>query len=537
VKSRAGRWFLSLSVLAVLIGCRAFGVAKAAGQEDRADAPEVKPILPPLPVPTAAQPSPASDETGVPAIGAAPQAGQPAPPVARPAPPPPPQVAKPTESIPTDGCVTSECHPGIKARPFTHGPVEADSCDACHEEADASQHSFELTESGAELCESCHELELEEQNVHQPVGDGQCDQCHDPHGGSDRSLMRGDNLAETCGECHDDVTEDMPFVHGPAAAGACTACHRGHGSDHEQLLTHEGPDLCVDCHTTLKQRLDETRVVHGPAETDCTSCHLPHAAEGKMMLRDESADLCLECHSDIQDAVDEATVKHDAVTSGKACRSCHDPHGSDHAAILFDDAFQVCLSCHGREIELADKTRLMGMQDVLVEGANLHGPVAQRNCIACHDVHGGSNFRLLIEEYPAAFYAPYDEENYGLCFSCHESEVVRDAKTTRLTNFRNGSANMHYLHVNRKVKGRTCRACHETHASKNPKHIRDAVPFGSSGWKLPIRFEKTETGGRCSPGCHRPYDYDRLKPAVNVPPQEGAAAPGASIAEQDRQKG
>jgi predicted CXXCH cytochrome family protein len=67
--------------------------------------------------------------------------------------------------------------------------------------------------------------------------------------------------------------------------------------------------------------------------------------------------------------------------------------------------------------------------------------------------------------------------------------------------------------VNKAVKGRTCRACHETHASNFPKHIREAVPFGS--WDLPVNFEKTESGGSCAPGCHKEKKYDRAKRAVN----------------------
>jgi hypothetical protein len=68
------------------------------------------------------------------------------------------------------------------------------------------------------------------------------------------------------------------------------------------------------------------------------------------------------------------------------------------------------------------------------------------------------------------------------------------------------------VHVNRDKKGRTCRACHETHASSKAKHIRESVPFGSGGWMLPIKFEKLESGGSCSPGCHTPYSYDRDNP-------------------------
>jgi hypothetical protein len=79
--------------------------------------------------------------------------------------------------------------------------------------------------------------------------------------------------------------------------------------------------------------------------------------------------------------------------------------------------------------------------------------------------------------------------------------------------------------VNRERKGRTCRACHETHASNKAKHIRDSVPFGPGGWELPIGYEKTATGGSCAPGCHSAYTYDRVSPVIYPEPDKPALWP------------
>lgn len=445
--------------------------------------------------------------------------------------PPRAKVAKPTQAVPRGGCVTTDCHPGVKAAPFTHGPVGVDACDACHKETDPSRHAFEWVRQGAELCGFCHQLELDGKHVHQPVAEGQCVQCHSPHGGANRFMLRGGAGAAVCAECHEDVTEGQPVVHGPVAAGACTACHRAHSSDHEHLLVASGRDLCVDCHQTLKKRLETVRTIHGPAAVDCTTCHRPHASAHPMMLTERLEKLCLDCHTAVGELIATATVKHAAVSDGRSCRNCHDPHGSDYPAVLVSNMLDVCLSCHDREVKLPDGTRLINMRAVLKSGRNLHGPIAQGDCAgACHQVHGGDNFRLLTEKYPPQFYAPFREESYALCFACHDRQLVYDERTTRLTNFRNGDHNMHYLHVNRKHKGRTCRACHETHASSKPKHIRDSVPFGSGGWKLPINFEITETGGGCSPGCHRPYGYDRVTPIENVPPAPPAPTSPDAVA-------
>ena len=62
-------------------------------------------------------------------------------------------------------------------------------------------------------------------------------------------------------------------------------------------------------------------------------------------------------------------------------------------------------------------------------------------------------------------------------------------------------------------KGRTCRVCHEPHASDGEKLIsKEGTQFGD--WKIPMNFKITSTGGSCAPGCHRSFKYDRDKPEV-----------------------
>jgi predicted CXXCH cytochrome family protein len=243
------------------------------------------------------------------------------------------------------------------------------------------------------------------------------------------------------------------------------------------------------------------------------------------MLHDEPQVLCLGCHEGIRHTVESAATKHAAVTTDRQCLNCHDAHASDHARMLQTDIKTLCYECHDREITLAGGETLANIKDVIESGTSQHGPVSQDNCAACHMIHGGDNFRMLTHEYPPEFYAPFAEERYALCFNCHDADLVFDANTTSLTDFRNGDVNLHFLHVNREKKGRTCRACHETHAGNNEKHIRDSVPFGSGGWELPIRFEKMADGGRCSPGCHVAYEYNRADPIVYPETDEPAIWP------------
>jgi predicted CXXCH cytochrome family protein len=233
-----------------------------------------------------------------------------------------------------------------------------------------------------------------------------------------------------------------------------------------------------------------------------------------MNLKSRAPELCFDCHDDIEELLSDATARHDPLTTGDSCVNCHNPHASSVEQLLLKEPMDLCLSCHDEALE-SDNGKLANIGQLLADNPSHHGPITQKDCSSCHQVHGGENFRMLAEAYPARFYAPFDEDSYALCFSCHESDMVLDEHTDDLTNFRNGELNLHFLHVNRKVKGGTCRACHNTHASKKPKHITETVPFGE--WDIPLNFQQTATGGSCRPGCHKLYRYDRSEPVVNLP--------------------
>ncbi len=354
--------------------------------------------------------------------------------------------------------------------------------------------------------------------THEPMLSGDCTAGHDPLGGNDIKLLKADSANDLCKQCHEDVIGSKRWVHGPVAAGACAACHAPHASPYPNLLAAQGVELCNSCHVSTKLQMENLRVVHEPVSRDCETCHFAHSSDHEMLLKQESQTLCLGCHETIKHIVDTATTQHAAVVTDRMCLNCHDAHASDFGAILSNNPMQLCFECHDREIKLEDGRVLGNIKKVIEEGTSLHGPISQDNCAACHEIHGGSHFRLLTQEYPPEFYAPFAEESYALCFSCHNPEIVRDERTATLTDFRNGEQNLHFLHVNRDRKGRTCRACHETHASDLANHVRESVPFGTGGWELPINFTKLENGGSCAPGCHLPYEYNRVEPLDYAPP-------------------
>ena len=156
----------------------------------------------------------------------------------------------------------------------------------------------------------------------------------------------------------------------------------------------------------------------------------------------------------------------------------------------------------------------------------LHGPIKRRQ------VHGLSRAArrrrtrsCWCKEFPTDAVRPvHRQAEFALCFTCHKRDLLQYPDTSFATDFRDGERNLHYLHVNNKQKGRSCVLCHDLHGGSKPKLIADSVPFGK--WRLPLKFVKTETGGSCSPGCHKPQSYDR-KSAAKAPPG-GAKPPAAS---------
>jgi len=281
---------------------------------------------------------------------------------------------RPTYEVDPAGCVTADCHVDVKAYKILHGPVNVNTCDACHRLTSAKAHTFELAREKADLCTYCHEFDTGMLPVvHKPVMTGECLGCHNPHGGTDNRMIREAGTAQLCGRCHESVTYGKKSLHQPVQTGQCDACHRPHASKYPKLL--------------------------------------------------------------------------------------------------------------------------------------------------------------LLRAFPTEFYQRFSADKYDLCFGCHNEQLAEYERTTDLTNFRNGDRNLHFVHVNKGEYGRTCRACHSTHASKYDLLIRDWVPFGK--WHLPIAFQKTPTGGVCETGCHPAFSYDRENPVAPKATAVIGVPPSASVETQN----
>ncbi|GFO60705.1 cytochrome c [Geomonas silvestris] len=423
-----------------------------------------------------------------------------------------PSLARAEAAAGKAACVTASCHPNLGKARFVHGPVAVGECTGCHKQI--GKHAFEPIRDPGKQCEECHEGLHTQKVVHKPVKEGKCTTCHDPHQSGFKFQLRAEG-ADLCFLCHDKAIAGGKYLHGPLGTGSCNSCHAAHQSEFPRLLSAAGNDVCFSCHTDKAESFKKSRFMHSPVREACVNCHSPHSSNYRYTLSAQgSQDLCYSCHTDKAKEIPGATVPHLALATDRKCLACHDPHVSDFPRQLTKQPMDLCLSCHDREYNGANG-KIANLKSVLANNAVHHGPIQEKDCSGCHNPHGSKNFRILRESFPQLFYAPYSPDNYKLCFMCHQKTIASEETTVTLTGFRNGDQNLHFVHVNKSVKGRTCRACHDAHATNNPKHVRDSVPFAK--WNLPVGFQKTKTGGSCQPGCHQLFGYDRAVPVVNKP--------------------
>ncbi len=295
--------------------------------------------------------------------------------------------------------------------------------------------------------------------------------------------------------------------HAPFEASDCKICHQNADPKQPGPVLKKGSALCLSCHEEFVGVMKRPHT-HEPARTACTSCHNPHNSAFPKLLLKEPRALCTNCHDKIGKIASNAKVKHKALSTGAQCSNCHNPHGSAVEKLLLQLPFDLCLSCHNVDTMTdVNGKKLQNIKTLLDNNKVRHGPVRSKDCSGCHETHGSDHFRLLEEDYPAEFYAPYDARTYALCFSCHNDEAFSTAQTSTLTKFRNGTTNLHYVHLHQSGRGRTCRACHEVHASNQKNQIRSGVPYGSGGWMLKLNYKETATGGSCEKTCHAEKTY------------------------------
>ena len=420
-------------------------------------------------------------------------------------------------------CTAPACHTKRTVRAVVHKPVAKITCDACHDQDDETLHEFELIDQGSELCYGCHKDETKgKKHVHEPLTDKKkpCLSCHKPHSTATPHLLRAETTSGQCLSCHDEFATGELY-HKSRAAKGCIGCHSPHASDFDKLLLAAPRDMCFTCHDDVKEDMAEAKSVHGPLVAGCVGCHDPHRPLTGMGLKKQGAGLCLSCHEHFKSQAVVMSKRHPKLLENNGCRRCHSPHFSARKYQLTKSPQKLCLGCHSKPFKDRAGRELRDVKAQIAEATEVHGPLVTQDCGKCHQPHGNDRFSFLRRSYPGTFYSVYTPQTYALCFGCHDSELAADKHTPMATNFRNGSRNLHYIHVNKPGKGRTCRACHANHGTNNSHMLADSISFGT--WKIPVGFKATTNGGTCVTGCHRQMGYDR-QVALELTPTTGPAS-------------
>lgn len=300
-------------------------------------------------------------------------------------------------------------------------------------------------------------------------------------------------------------SQDSPSYVG---AAACRICHRNVVSHlvstpHEALAAEDdaGPGKgCEACHGPGSEHVGNPMDVKPPElatlpplETarTCGACHFPSRQPGG---------------SRAQATIDDRgwfRLKHHS--GGISCLHCHAIHPEDaaeelKASALVAEAQTLCEMCH-----LDQK-----------EGDNAHFPIAQGECLQCHDPHGGGRRYGLLGEVLENCELCHDPSDEGAikshggfqfagsdCLRCHSAHS-RDVEGHRL------KANLHFPFA----QGQ-CEICHQP-ADQSPKaaliaderelcyacHDKgDVVPKKATVVHLPVEQ------GTCSL-CHEPHASD-----------------------------
>ncbi len=332
-----------------------------------------------------------------------------------------------------------------------------------------------LKDSSEATCLRCHKDIKSGKAVHSLFEVASCDTCHESAVEDDKTVMKlSASGVELCTMCHSDIEKAMGTgkdTHGVIETAGCTACHNPHSAPYKKLLSYEGNELCISCHTSQGK---EKKHPHAAIEMmECKDCHSPHGSSEKALLLSSVIDTCEGCH-DISDSAFQK--KHNSQPVAKTgCTYCHEPHGSSQKKILkgknlHEPFVGGCDGCHDSQAEgkitLNEEVPELcymchsGIED-LVEGSKYPHGAMEMGCISCHDPHQSNNKALLFHS------------EVETCGDCHDIEGSDFRKT----------------HKSQPVKQSGCSACHNPHASDEPKLLKG------------VSMHKPFMEGDCY-GCH-----------------------------------
>ncbi len=175
-----------------------------------------------------------------------------------------------------------------------------------------------------------------------------------------------------------------------------TLCKSCHTADYDL-----SPDLCLACHTKLKERIDQGRGFHSNKKTNCRSCHAEHRGRDAALINldrssfnhDQTGFSLTGKHKNITDC-SRCHKQKSFLGLSPNCSSCHDePHGGEYGSMQ-------CSQCHSTDgFELAKQFKhettgfeLQGVHRSLECGKCHSSKIVTLSdrCVNCHqDAHQG----------------------------------------------------------------------------------------------------------------------------------------------------
>ena len=288
-----------------------------------------------------------------------------------------------------------------------------------------------------------------------------------------------------CKACHATVYDPWATSpHGQALTQAdlpeklrgCEACH-GPGSLHVGYRTKYKPviptaadadktnALCGSCHFQQTpslapkewQTLSFTNFAqsqHGRKGVSCLACHTAHPNGQAHALTQPPQALCMSCHAAVLEEAPgkKAAYTHLPVAQGQ-CLLCHDPHGTPDGRMLRPALGKVCQTCHT-------------VTDAAMATAHKNYPMADTDCTTCHNPHSHDQKAALIQ---GKQHAPF---KWGKCELCHAKAeagkpigLVKPAKELCLSCHPASTLMPENETAHAPVKAGLCLACHNPHVS------------------------------------------------------------------------
>lgn len=347
--------------------------------------------------------------------------------------------------------------------------------------------------------------------------------------------------SSSCKACHQTVYQNFSTaVHGKAltddaldaALRGCEACH-GPGSVHVGNPARYKPavpkaadasgvaDVCGKCHLSKEgssapaewRQLnvqDYSRSTHTRKGVSCLSCHTGHPNGNDKALRKPGDTLCLDCHASVMETAPgkKAEYTH-APVAQKQCLMCHDPHGASGGKLVVNNLRQVCLQCH----DAADAT---------FKAKHLGYIGEQMDCAGCHDAHSHQLNTSLMK---SKAHQPFKT---GKCETCH-TKPEEGAPAGLIKPAKDLCASCHPAKTlmpegeksHAPVAAGMCLSCHNPHVAKQKGMLKDRqadLCFAchkkvEKATLAPHRHQILDSTMDCGL-CHRPHSapQDNLMP-------------------------